>query len=71
MDKTELRRTALPMSAPDPITVNMPLVKLAPPANPPAPMSRVSQGEGTLTIGVTLAWLELALSPPTFSADTT
>ena len=59
------------MSAPDPITVNMPLVKLAQPANPTAPMSRVSQGEGTLTVGVTLASPESALSPPMFSADTT
>jgi hypothetical protein len=51
------------MSAPHPVTVNMPLVKLAQPGNPTAPMSRVSQGEGTLTVGVALASAELYLPP--------
>ena len=62
---------AAPISAPLPVTVNTPLVKLAPPANPTAPTSRVIQGPGTKSVGDTLACPELALSPPRFSADTT
>ena len=45
------------------MVVNMPLAKFALPDNPTEPIFPVFQGEGTLTVGVALAWFELSLSP--------